>query len=97
MPASWLFNFKIINKRIYGLALVTAGLLLEGCSTSIKQIGAVNMISSRNVSPDLKYEMISTYSGGSKKEMKQSRAATLQDALNQTVGKISWWRVFDKR
>lgn len=72
----------------YSLALIIVGLLLQSCSTSIKQIGTVNMISARNVSPDLKYEMISTYSGGSKKEMKRSRAETIQDALNLTVRKI---------
>jgi len=68
--------------------VVLVALFLQSCSTSIKQIGTVNMISARNVSPDLEYEMISTYSGGSKKEMKRSRAETLQDALNQTVRKI---------
>jgi len=56
--------------------------------TSIKQIGQVNMISNRNIDPKLNYEAISRYSGGSKKELKRSRAVSIQDAIDNTVRKI---------
>lgn len=61
--------------------------LFASC-TSITQIGKVNMISNRNVDPDLKYQVITTYSGGSKKEFKKSRATSIEDAIDQTVRKV---------
>ena len=61
--------------------------LLASC-TSVKQIGKVNMISNRNVDPQLKYQVITTYSGGSSKEFKKSRATSIEDAVDQTVRKV---------
>lgn len=61
--------------------------LFTAC-TSVNQIGKVNMISNRNVNPELKYEVITTYSGGSKKEFKKSRATSIEDAIDQTVRKV---------
>ena len=72
-------------KRIFlSFILITA---ISSC-TSVKQIGKVNMISNRNVNPKLNYDVISTYSGGSKHELKKSRAKTIEDAIDQTVRKI---------
>ena len=56
--------------------------------TSVKQIGKVNMISNRNVDPKLNYQVISTYSGGGKRELKQSKAKTIEDAIDQTVRRV---------
>jgi len=56
--------------------------------TSVKQIGKVNMISNRNIDTKLDYKVISTYSGGSDKELKKSKAKTIEDAIDQTVRKI---------
>jgi hypothetical protein len=61
--------------------------LLAAC-TSVKQIGKVNMISNRNVNPELKYQVITTYSGGSNKELKKTRASSIEDAIDQTVRKV---------
>jgi len=61
--------------------------LFTAC-TSVKQIGKVNMISNRNVNPELKYQVITTYSGGSQKELKKSRASSIEDAIDQTVRKV---------
>ena len=58
------------------------------CSTSIKIIGSVNMLSHRNVNPKLDYHALATYSGGSPKERKKTRAVTIEDAIDQTVKKI---------
>ncbi len=55
----------------------------------VKQIGKVNMISNRNIDPNLKYSVITTYSGGSERELKKSRAKTIEDALDGTVRKVS--------
>lgn len=55
---------------------------------SVKEIGRLNMISTRNVNPELEYKVITTYSGGSQKELKKSKAETIQDAMEQTVRKV---------
>lgn len=73
-----------MKQIILGLIFLTA---ISSC-TSVKQIGKVNMISNRNVDPKLDYSVISTYSGGSKRELKKSRALTIEDAIDQTVRKI---------
>lgn len=66
------------------LILLTA---VSACS-SVKQIGKVNMISNRNIDPQQKYEALTTYSGGSQRELKKSRAKIIEDAIDQTVRKI---------
>lgn len=74
----------LIIKNIFLILLLG---LLAACTT-VKQIGKVNMISDRNVDPSLKYQVITTYSGGSKAELKQSRAVTIEDAIDKTVRKV---------
>lgn len=56
--------------------------------TSVEQIGKVNMISNRNVNPKLSYIVLSTYAGGSKKELLRSRATSIENAVDKTVKKI---------
>ncbi len=62
-------------------------LLETSCTTPI-QIGTLNIVSTRNIDINVRYKLISNYSGGSRKELKSSRAITLQDAIDQTVRKI---------
>lgn len=73
-----------MNKLVLSIFLFSA---ITSC-TSVKQIGKVNMISNRNVDPNLKYEAITTYSGGSKRELKKSKSTNIEDAIDQTVRKI---------
>lgn len=73
-----------MTRILLALILITA---VTSC-TSVKQIGKVNMISNRNVDPKLNYDVISTYSGGSNRELKKSKAKTIEDAIDQTVRKI---------
>lgn len=73
-----------MTRILLALILITA---VSSC-TSVKQIGKVNMISNRNVDPKLNYDVISTYSGGSKRELKKTKAKTIEDAIDQTVRKI---------
>lgn len=73
-----------MNKLIIALLFGTA---ISSC-TSVKQIGKVNMVSTRNIDPNLDYSLISTYSGGSKRELKKSRAKSIEDAIDQTVKKV---------
>ncbi|MFI5187201.1 MAG: hypothetical protein ACHQF0_10775 [Chitinophagales bacterium] len=74
-----------MKKLILIIIVITA---IASCSTSVKLIGKVNMISNRNIDPKLDYDVISTYSGGSNRDIKKSRAATVEDAIDQTVRKV---------
>ena len=64
-------------------------LALSSCgSIKVVEIGKVNMISNRNVNPGATYQSISTYSGGSERELKKTRAKSIEDAVDQTVKKV---------
>ena len=67
------------------IALFVALLLTLTSCTSIKLVGKVNMISNRNVESKADYVLIKNYMGASKKELKKSRAASIEDAIDQTV------------
>ncbi|HEY1871029.1 MAG TPA: hypothetical protein VGG71_08220, partial [Chitinophagaceae bacterium] len=71
-----------------GILFIVIGITITSCATPVKQIGKVNMISNRNVDPALNYGVISSYSGGSMRELKHSRATSIDDAIDQTVKKI---------
>lgn len=58
-----------------------------GC-TSVRQIGNVNMISTRNVEPTIDYSLVSSYAGGSNRELRRSRAENLEQAVSDTVKKV---------
>jgi hypothetical protein len=69
------------------LASCLLSITISSC-VSVKQVGKLNMISNRNVDTKLNYELMASYSGGSKKELKKSRALTVEDAIDKTVKKI---------
>ncbi len=63
--------------------------MISGAScTSIEQIGKLNMLSNRNVDSSLDYDRMTTYSGSGKKELKKSRATTIEQAVDETVRKV---------
>ena len=55
---------------------------------SVKEVGKVNMISTKNVSLKTEYVLVSSYSGGSKSELKKSKAKNIEEAIEQTVRKV---------
>jgi hypothetical protein len=46
------------------------------------------MISNRNIDTDLKYQLLTKYSGGSQHELKKSNAKSIEEAIDQTVRKV---------
>lgn len=68
-------------------ALAAMLLTSVGCVT-VKQIGKVNMISNRNVEPTVDYGLITTYAGGSQRELRRSRAESVEQAVDDTVKKV---------
>jgi hypothetical protein len=64
--------------------------LLIACScNSYRKIGSVNMISTRNIDSSIDYEVLTTYSGGEKKEIKKSKAKTVEQAVDEIVKKVA--------
>lgn len=61
-------------------------LFLSRCT--VRKIGEVTMISSRNISNLADYERIASYARGNQKTIKKSKAPTLQAALDQTVREV---------
>ena len=57
----------------------------------VHQIASVNMISTRNVDKNSEYVLLSTYQGGTKKELKAAikaqkrKESTIDEAINRTV------------
>ncbi len=70
------------------IKVILFAVILSSCSVTVKKVGNVNMISNRNIDSNLKYKQISTYSGGSKKELKKSKSETIEDAVDKTVKKV---------
>lgn len=71
------------------LLLALVGISMIYSCASIQQIGKVNMISNRNIDPKMDYSLISSYSGGSNRELRKSRALSIEDAIDQTVRKVA--------
>ena len=65
----------------------SSSLIITSCGPSYKMIGEVNMISNRNIDVKNNYVLLSSYAGGTKKEIKKSKAKTIDEALNNTVAK----------
>lgn len=69
-------------------AIIAALLMTFSSCYSVTQIGEVNMISERNIDTKFDYQRITTYSGGSKRQLRKSRAENLQQAVAQTVKQV---------
>lgn len=77
-----------MNKSISLLAFVVSAIIIISSCTPVRQIGRVNMISNRNVDSNFEYSVISNYAGGSKAELKKSKATTIEEAINRTVRNV---------
>ena len=58
---------------------------MTSCGKPVVEIGRINMISSRNVDPNLDYVRLESYSGLSKKVLKKSRHETVEEAVTDVV------------
>lgn len=72
-------------KKTLILSLLAITAFLTSC-VSVKEIGHVNVLSTRNTElGHVKYARIATYAGEAKQELKKSRAKTIDEAINTTV------------
>jgi len=68
--------------------ILTVTTILTSCSSvTLKQIGSINMISTRNVSLNSNYALVSSFTNSSDKELKKSEAKYIEEAINELVKK----------
>ena len=72
-----------MKKQSIKIAVTSLALLvtLNSCN-SYKEIGAINMISRRNIDLVNKYKLIKSYAGASEKDIKHSRYESLNEAID---------------
>jgi hypothetical protein len=69
------------------IVLLGSIISIQSC-TSVKQIGDINMVSSRNVDKTMDYVLLRSYMGGNQKEIKDSKKmeiTSLENAINKVV------------
>jgi hypothetical protein len=67
--------------------IILVGFFTTKC-TSIRNVGSLNMVSTRNIETTVKYIEIQKYTELTKKEKKRSRAETIQAAVDDVVKKV---------
>lgn len=72
---------KKSGKLIFGIILTIS---MTSC-ISVKEVGDLTMISTRNVDAKGDYVVLRNYMGGSKKELKRSKSKDLKEAVNNVV------------
>lgn len=73
-------------KQIFtnSIVIISIALALTSCM-SVKQVGNLNMISTRNVDSKGDYVLLRNYMGGTKRELKKSKAKDFQQAIDNVV------------
>ena len=69
------------------LVVFAFSVMLSSC-VGIKNIGQLNMIATRNIETTTKYHLIQKYVTLDKKEMKKTRAESIQEAVDAIVKKV---------
>lgn len=70
----------------YSILIIAA--FLTSCVAAPVQIGQINMISNRNMGPGSNYELLQKFSGSGKRQLQQSNARSLNDAVDNVVRSV---------
>jgi hypothetical protein len=73
-----------MKKLLLSVLVLTCLGLITSCM-SVKEIGDLNMISTRNVDSKADYVLLRNYMGGTKKELRRSKASTIKNAIDNVV------------
>jgi hypothetical protein len=73
-----------MKKLLLSVLVLTCLGLITSCM-SVREIGDLNMISTRNVDSKADYVLLRNYMGGTKKELKRSKAKSLDNAIDNVV------------
>lgn len=92
--------------RNYVFLCALVAVVFSSCVT-VKEVGHLNMLSTRNVElGSQKYVRVATYAGESKSELRKSKAKSIDDAINNTVRQypggefmtnVKVWAIMKKR
>jgi hypothetical protein len=75
-----------MNNLFKAIIMMLPTILLTNCgSLKVTQIAKLNMVSNRNVESTIEYSLLKSYMGASEKEIKKTKAKTLEDAIDETV------------
>ena len=75
------------KKALLLTAVVLIAFVLPSC-ISVKEVGKLSIISTKNVSLKTDYALVASYSGGSKSDLKKSKAINIEEAVDQTIRKV---------
>lgn len=82
-----------MKRLVIYLMLAVCGFVLYGCKGQkivLNKVGDFNSISRRNVDYNAnKYVRLTTYTGGSEKELKKSTANDMNEAIDATVKSVA--------
>mgnify|MGYP001577329905 CR=1 FL=1 len=70
---------------------ILISIALSTCLTacvSVKDVGQLTMVANRNIETSQKYQQIQKYATLDKKEMKKTRASSIQAAVDEVVKKV---------
>jgi hypothetical protein len=87
-----LYEIKITtlkNNNMKTLTFYTAlAILFTSCASSYNEIGGLGMLTDKHIDPNGHYKMIAVSVGTSKKEIKSTKAESMQSAIDSTLGKV---------
>lgn len=78
-----------MKQKLIPAILMGAAMSVSLTCNAQRKIGTIIMISNRNIEAAQEYKLLSTYSGGSTKELRKSRAISIEQAVDQTVKRIA--------
>ncbi len=65
-----------------------AGLCITSCISPYTEIGSLDLLTDREIDSTANYERLFIGRGGSKKELKQSKAVTIEQAIDSTLNSV---------
>lgn len=62
--------------------------VFASCANTYEAIGNVGILSDRHIKDGISYKQLTTNTGGSKKEIKNSKTESINDAVKEAVSKV---------
>lgn len=80
-----------MKRILFIVCAIILPFIATNAKEDVKLVGTLNMVSTRNVNTDFKYEVLKTYAGGSKSEIKEAKklkVTNIEDAVNAAIKKV---------
>lgn len=69
--------------------LLAMGIFFASCASKYEAIGKVNVLSDRPIKAGITYKRLTSHSGGTKKELKNSKTECLDAAVKHLISSVS--------